>query len=117
MKNPAPQFLAAFLATLLQPHAQPPDTLYIPVTYYDYRVDGSNPDFAPDIDYRLTSTVVVPGMVDTLLGPNRLPVRGDTCRFSFGIERWFAQVYSRPAMSVPAVAAIERMAFRPCVHR
>jgi len=69
--------------------AQYPEMVSVPVTYYDYRVDGSNPDFNPHVDWVVMSPRVITGMTDSVLSEAYLPVRGSACRFSFGIERWF----------------------------
>lgn len=47
-----------------------PDTVYLPVIFYDYRADGSNPAFQQEV----CRVGRQEGLVDSTLGPNRKPV-------------------------------------------
>jgi fibro-slime domain-containing protein len=71
-----------------------PATIRIPVTYYDYHADGSNPEFEPN-PY---SGAVVAGMVGTTLDAARKPAPGPTVFFSSQIARWY-----RPWTPAPTV--------------
>ncbi len=62
-----------------------PDTIEIPVTFYDFHSDGSCPDFNPIVD----NDLVVKNMVQDELDADGLPVRGSKVFFSYYIENWF----------------------------
>ena len=51
-----------------------PDTLWVPVTYYDFHSNGSSPDFqTPSVNG------VVSGMVQQTLDADTLPQAGSVC--------------------------------------
>ena len=66
-----------------------PATLRVPVTFYDYHSNGSNPDFNPAhqgnwyVDGRHLN------MVASDLDANGLPVLGTSCNLNWGINKWF----------------------------
>lgn len=62
-----------------------PPTLKVPVTYYDFHSNGSNPEFekAP------TGAPTRLGMVAATLGPNRKPALGPTPYWDCDIAKWF----------------------------
>lgn len=62
-----------------------PATLNVPVTYYDFHSDGSNPDFNPGGN----PARWLHGMVKDSLGNDGLPVRGDSLLYSYEIGKWF----------------------------
>jgi fibro-slime domain-containing protein len=89
---------AAIIASLLalQLNAQQA-TIQIPVTFYDYHADGSNPDFEPALhvcnappsvacvtNYGLKLNEVAP-----TLDANRKPILGTTPYFSERVAKWF----------------------------
>lgn len=61
-------------------------TINIPVTFYDYHSDGSNPEFEKDPG---TGAGTHLGMVNATLGPNRKPTIGPTPYWSCDIAKWF----------------------------
>ncbi len=84
---------ALFIAILaLQPSAQA--LLKIPVTFYDYHADGSNPDFEPGL-YTcgslqcLTGTGLKLNEVQTTLDAQRKPLVGTAPFFSQRVAKWF----------------------------
>ena len=60
------------------------DTIHVPVTFWDFHSDRSNPEF--ERNYRIGLHT---GMVDTILDANRHPVLGLQPYFSNEIARWF----------------------------
>lgn len=66
-------------------HAQQfPDTIWVPVTFYDFRSDESNPEFEVDHNGGLKR-----GMVADTLDANRKPVLGSKPFFNYYIHKWF----------------------------
>lgn len=61
-----------------------PDTLKIPVTFYDFHADGSNPEFEPEHNGGLHK-----GMIEDTLDANRKPVVGKKPFFNHYIHKWF----------------------------
>ncbi|MBD3346929.1 MAG: fibro-slime domain-containing protein [Chitinivibrionales bacterium] len=61
-----------------------PDTIWVPVTFYDFHADGSNPEFNPDHDGGLYTNMVA----DTL-GSDRNPVLGSDPFFNYYIHKWY----------------------------
>ena len=61
-----------------------PDTLWIPVTFYDFHADGSNPEFEPDHNGSLEQ-----GMVADTLSVDRKPVLGQVPFFNYYVDKWF----------------------------
>jgi fibro-slime domain-containing protein len=62
-----------------------PTTMKVPVTYFDYHSDGSNPDFNPGLhDGRKHLNLVA-----TTLDADGLPTRGDSIFFSYEVGKWF----------------------------
>ncbi|MGB7567794.1 MAG: fibro-slime domain-containing protein [Chitinivibrionales bacterium] len=85
--------IAVMLPTIvsLQAAAQtPPPTIRIPVTFYDFHSNKSNPEFEQDY---LSSGLRL-GMVGQTLDAERKPVLGPTPFCNCGIAKWF-----RPWMS------------------
>jgi fibro-slime domain-containing protein len=81
--------MASFLA--LQLNAQ--TSLQIPVTFYDYHSDGSNPDFEPGLHTCGTVGCITTGprpneVADTLDAQGK-PVLGTACLFSNRVAKWF----------------------------
>ncbi len=62
-----------------------PDTILIPVTFYDFHSNGSCPDFNPIVD----NDLAVMNMVQNDLDSDGLPVRGSKVFYSYYIENWF----------------------------
>jgi fibro-slime domain-containing protein len=60
------------------------DTIHVPVTFWDFHSDRSNPEF--ERNYRIGLHT---GMVDSMLDANRHPVLGLQPYFSNEIARWF----------------------------
>jgi fibro-slime domain-containing protein len=65
--------------------AQYPPTIKIPVTFYDFHSDGSNPDFNSDT----STSEVLPDMVQPTLDKNGIPVGTSTYLYSWGIGKWY----------------------------
>lgn len=68
--------------------AQYPDTLWVPVTYYDYHADGSNPDFEPPFADPLTGHFST-GMVQDTLSTDRKPLLLGDSVFNDHLEEWY----------------------------
>jgi len=51
-----------------------PDTLWIPVIFYDYHADGTNPAFQNDVCNQWFGSPLVTGLVRSTIGPNDKPV-------------------------------------------
>jgi len=62
-----------------------PDTLWVPVTYYDFHSNHSNPEFQPE-EYANGATK---GMVQRVLGANKKPVVGSKIYFSRYLDKWY----------------------------
>ena len=79
--------VCAILAVALSSNGQTvyPPTITVPVTYFDYHSDGSNPDF----NEGTSPNMVVPGMVRTTLDQDGLPVGTTTYLYSWGMGKWF----------------------------
>ncbi len=78
-------FVVLFCANLTA-HAQYPDTIWIPVTYYDFHADRSNPEFQTK-DKSVGGT----GMIQDTLDPDKKPIwGGDT---EMGINRYIKYWY------------------------
>ncbi|MBN1576676.1 MAG: InlB B-repeat-containing protein [Chitinispirillaceae bacterium] len=60
------------------------DTLWVPVTYYDFHSDKSNPEFECQHTGALRT-----GMVDTMLGPGAQPVLGPQPYINYYVKYWF----------------------------
>ncbi len=70
---------------LQEPFAQQfPDTIWIPVTFYDFHSDKSNPEFEADHNGGLHK-----GMVADTLNANKKPVLGSKPFFNYYIHKWF----------------------------
>lgn len=61
-----------------------PDTIWIPVTFYDFHSDESNPEFEVDHNGSLRM-----GMVADTLNANKKPVLGSKPFFNYYIHKWF----------------------------
>ena len=64
---------------------QLPDTLWVPVTYYDFHADKSNPEFEVSPD----NTPIHRGMVADTLDSERKPFLGPAPYFNAYIAKWF----------------------------
>jgi fibro-slime domain-containing protein len=64
-----------------------PAKISVPVTYYDFHSNGSNPDFNPGLHdgASIHANLVGPNLV------NGLPVPGTSTFFSRGVDNWFKQ--------------------------
>jgi fibro-slime domain-containing protein len=90
MKNVALRVIAFFLLItgLFSTNALSqiyPDTIYVPVTYFDFHSDGSCPEFNPVVD----NDNPVLNMVQNDLDSDSLPVRGTKIFYSYYLENWF----------------------------
>jgi fibro-slime domain-containing protein len=84
--------VCAIVLLALQLSAQP--TLKIPVTFYDYHADGSNPDFEPALHFCgttgcLTGNGSKTNEVQTTLDAQRKPLLGTNPYFSARVAKWF----------------------------
>jgi fibro-slime domain-containing protein len=61
-----------------------PETLWVPVTYYDFRSNGSNPEFEQN-----HHSGVYTGMVATTLDAERKPTPGSVINYNQYIKYWF----------------------------
>jgi len=61
-----------------------PDTIWIPVTFYDFHSDKTNPEFEADHASGLRT-----GMVADTLNANKKPVLGPKPFFNYYIHKWF----------------------------
>ncbi len=105
----------AVLAFALSSNGQAvyPATITVPVTYFDYHSDGSNPDFNSGTN----PAIVLPGMVQTALDKDGLPVGTTTYLYSWGIGKWFrawpqsqlgqGSDFLRPAYSIGNAVGLE----------
>jgi fibro-slime domain-containing protein len=64
--------------------AQYKDTIWVPVTYYDFHSDRTNPEFECPHQGQVRT-----GMVASVLGPDGKPDRGDNAYLNYGIKKWF----------------------------
>jgi len=68
---------------------------YLPVTFYDYHGDGSNPEFECGSTFPHSGTVwttLVPGMVDTVLDANKKPIKNANISSTYLVDhigKWF----------------------------
>ncbi|MDR2592490.1 MAG: fibro-slime domain-containing protein [Chitinispirillales bacterium] len=62
----------------------PPETIYVPVTFYDYHSDRSNPEFEQP-----HTSGVRRGMVDSTLDAQNKPQLGRSPMRNYGIAHWF----------------------------
>ncbi|MGB7567936.1 MAG: fibro-slime domain-containing protein [Chitinivibrionales bacterium] len=62
-----------------------PPTIRVPVTFYDFHSDGSNPEF----EKTPTGAPTRLGMVAATLGPNRKPTLGPAPYWDCDIAKWF----------------------------
>ena len=60
-----------------------PSTIKMPVTFYDFHSNGSNPEFEPN-----NNGGVFTGMVQPTLDAQKKPVRGSTPFFNYYIQKW-----------------------------
>lgn len=103
--NPLPMagaLVAVVLAGALSTMAQQalPDTIWVRVIFYDYKADGSNPNFEPTgySDPSNGDTGLRYNMVLTTLGPDLKPVwSGINSRYNERLNEWF-----RPASETNA---------------
>jgi fibro-slime domain-containing protein len=65
-----------------------PDTIWVPVIYYDYKADGTNPNFEPS-GYSEASGGLKPGMVQRTLSVNRKPVFQANLCYNDRVSSWF----------------------------
>jgi hypothetical protein len=61
-----------------------PDTIWLPVTFYDFHSDGSNPEFECDHIERLRT-----GMVGDTLDSDGKPILGPSPYLNYSIKYWF----------------------------
>lgn len=86
--------------SLLGDNPAPPETLWQPVIFYDYRANGTNPEFERGASFAPYKTF--PDMVSrkglrhtktdaAWFGLDSIgkPIRGTSPRYSCGVERWF----------------------------
>ena len=84
-------FLTALIFAVNATAQQYPATMYVKVIFYDYHIDGSNPDFESS---RFVETggpigVVTPGMVQSTLGPDRKPLFKADLVYNDQINNWW----------------------------
>jgi fibro-slime domain-containing protein len=86
-----------------------PPTIRVPVTFYDYHSDGSNPDFEPGL--HLGGTVGAAqnlglhlNEVQTTLDAQRKPLLGTTPYFSDRVAKWF-RPWTAADFTVPVYSA------------
>jgi fibro-slime domain-containing protein len=86
MKNviAAVEVLLLFIAAASYAQSYPA-LIMVPVTFYDYHSDGSNPDFNPVV----ANAVAIPGMVAATLDASGNIQAGPRIFFSNGITKWF----------------------------
>ncbi len=77
--------LVTLLITTTLLFANYPESIQVPVTFFDFHSDGSNPDFNPGV---AIDTVTL-GMVEKKLSRNQLPKSTDKSLYSYDISRWF----------------------------
>ncbi|HUI91989.1 MAG TPA: fibro-slime domain-containing protein [Chitinivibrionales bacterium] len=87
-------FLSIIIVVTFQAQPQDyPPTITIPVTFYDFHGDGSNPDFEPGLKsgygINAVGTGVVPNEVQNTLDASGKPVAGSACYFSYYVAKWF----------------------------
>ncbi len=102
---------AVLLAFVSFPRAQTvyPDSIKVPVTFYDFHSDGSNPDFEPGL--HLGGTIGAAqnlglhlNEVQTTLDAQRKPILGTTPYFSQRVAKWFRQ-WTPGDFTVPVYSA------------
>jgi fibro-slime domain-containing protein len=82
VKIVVPLVVFAALPAFSQTVVYPP-TIKVPVTFYDFHSDGSNPDFEhPGTDLK-------PDLVASTLDADRKPTVGTQCFFSNRVGKWF----------------------------
>jgi len=75
--------------------AAPGDTIWVPVTFYDFHSDRSNPEFeqphgkVSGCTDNSTTGCIRQGMVASTLGPDNKPTLGPTPYRNYGIDHWF----------------------------
>ena len=78
-----------------------PETLWVPVIYYDYRADSTNPDFQAHYG----GTVPVTGMVQDTLGSDLKPISTNgavnVSTYSTNLNNWY-----RPSGNLGEVPAV-----------
>jgi fibro-slime domain-containing protein len=81
--------LVFLLALPAWPQQYPP-AITIPVTFYDFHADGSNPDFEPGLKSGFAvGSGVVPNLVQNTLDAQGKPVAGTVSYFSYYVGKWF----------------------------
>jgi fibro-slime domain-containing protein len=65
-----------------------PDTIWVPVIFYDYKSDGTNPNFEP-LTYTDAAGGLKPGMVQRTLSVDRKPVFLANLCFNDRVSDWF----------------------------
>jgi fibro-slime domain-containing protein len=66
-----------------------PPTIIVPVTFYDFHSDGSNPDFNPGHDGNWYTDGLHFGMVADTLDSEGKPILGTSVNLNWGISKWF----------------------------
>ncbi len=77
-----PLFLLSLSLSLWAQHY--PETIWIPVTFYDFHADGSNPEFNTDRGSGLFT-----GMVSETLDAENKPVLGESPFYNHYIHKWY----------------------------
>jgi hypothetical protein len=86
--------LSLFFAAAINAQTVYPQTIRVPVTFYDFHANGSNPDFEPGL-YTcgsigcITGNGVHPNEVATTLNAQRKPILGTSPYFSQRVAKWF----------------------------
>jgi fibro-slime domain-containing protein len=83
-----------------------PETLWVQVTYYDFKADGSNPNFQP-LGCVESNAGLRPGMIWNYLDSIRKPLLRSNYTFNDRIAQWW-----RPQGGTGAVFSIDPMTFR-----
>ncbi len=78
-------YLSGFYANVVHAGIYP-DTLRVPVTFYDFHSDGSNPDFNNNT---ATNGVRRYHMLDSFLDPEKKPMLGPEPYFNCFLKKWF----------------------------
>jgi fibro-slime domain-containing protein len=111
MKNAPAVISAIFLITQIAWPQSYPTTLNVPVTYYDFHSNGSNPDF----NHLPTGYPVGAGMVKQRLGTDGLPVCSLVVRSNWGLDKWFKQWqpgdFQRPIYNAGALQSISTVPY------
>jgi len=74
------------LVSFVQSQAIYPPTIWVPVTFYDFYADGSNPEFEINPGW---SAGLNTGMVAAMLDSQSKPVLGPTPYYNCQIAKWF----------------------------